>query len=134
MNKLSGNITSISSEGQLSLVKINVSGSLFTSILIDTPATASYLVTGNKVFVVFKENEVVIAKDFSGQISMQNKFEGTIQSVEAGKLLCSLSLYCSGFSIVSIITAQAAAQMNLVQGDQVTALIKTNEISLSPHD
>jgi len=37
-------------------------------------------------------------------------------------------------NVVSVITASAAQQLGLATGDSVTAMVKTNEISLSPHD
>ena len=134
MNKIPGEIASIISEGHLSLVGIKVQDFIFSAIIVDTPSTASFLAAGNPVNVIFKENEVVIASSFSGQISMQNKLDCVITAIETGKLFSSITLAFGSFKIVSIITAMATKQMNLKAGDRVTAMIKTNEISLSPND
>ena len=134
MNQLPGMISEILSEGHLSIVKIAAAGGAFKAIVIDTPQTAPYLEAGNKVHMLFKENEVVIAKSFSGLISLQNRFESTIMSLEMGKLLCKVVMNFKGFEISSLITAHAAVQLNLAIGDNVTAMVKTNEISLSPND
>jgi len=131
MNQLPGIITEILSEGHLSIVKIEAAGHAFKAIVIDTPQTAPWLKEGNHVEMLFKENEVVIAKSFSGQISLQNWFESTITSIETGRLLCKVTMDFQGFEIVSIITANAAIQLNLTIGDQVTAMVKTNEISFA---
>lgn len=135
MNKLRGVIAEIESEGQLSLVRVHVADTTFASLVIDTPVSAPYLKAGTPVWVVFRENEVVVAKSFSGLISMQNRLDGTVSNIRTGKLLCSLDIV-SGLDvpIVSVITARSAALMSLAVGDQVTALIKTNEISLQPYD
>jgi molybdate transport system regulatory protein len=87
MNVLPGIIQQIQTEGHLSIVRIKVDNDLFSSIVIDTPQTASYLAVDTKIDMLFKENEVVIAKSFSGQISMRNRFVCTIRSIEKGKLL-----------------------------------------------
>jgi molybdate transport system regulatory protein len=134
MNQLPGIISEILSEGHLSIVVINAAGCIFKAIVIDTPQTAPYLSIGNPVNMLFKENEVVIAKSFSGLISLQNKFDSTIKTLELGKLLCKVTMDFRGYKIISLITAHAAIQLNLTIGDSVTAMVKTNEISLSPHD
>jgi molybdate transport system regulatory protein len=134
MNVLPGIIQEVRSEGHLSLVKIKVGDELFSSIVIDTAQTVPYLITGKAVDLLFKENEVVIAKSFSGQISMQNKFLCTIQSIEKGKLLSKLILNYYQYTITSLITTNAIEQLQCIVGDEVTAMVKTNEISLSPHD
>ncbi len=132
MNQVKGIIREILSEGHLSVVEIEAAGSLFKAVVIDTPATAPYLKAGNPVNMLFKENEVVMAKSFSGHISIQNRFESTIIALEVGKILCKVTMNYQGFQLVSLITAHAAIQMNLTVGDTVTAMVKTNEISLSP--
>ena len=134
MNKLSGTVTEVISEGQLSLVNVAVAGGVFCSIVVDTPASAPYLRVGGPMHVLFKENEVVIAKSFAGQISLQNRMDCKIAAIETGKLLCQVTLAFHGSTVVSLITAQAAIQMDLKVGDGVTGMVKTNEISLSPND
>jgi molybdate transport system regulatory protein len=131
---LPGIIQQIQTEGHLSIVRIKVDNDLFSSIVIDTPQTASYLAVDTKIDMLFKENEVVIAKSFSGQISMQNRFACTIRSIEKGKLLSKLVLNYYQHTITSLITTNATNQLQCIVGDEVIAMVKTNEISLSPHD
>jgi molybdopterin-binding protein len=134
MNKIPGTIDAIQSESHLSLIKIKACGDLFTSIIIDTPETAPYLKKGSPVTILFKENEVVIAKSFTGQISMQNRFSCIIKNIEKGKLLCKVDMNYHEYTITAVITTNAAEQLQLCVNDSVTALVKTNEISLAPHD
>lgn len=131
MNQLPAIVTEIVSEGHLSIVKIEAAGHAFKAIVVDTPQTAPWLTEGNHVTMLFKENEVVIAKSFSGQISLQNRFESVVKSLEMGKLLCKVTMDFLGFEIVSLITAHAAQQLNLAVGDNVIAMVKTNEISFA---
>ena len=133
MNKLPGIIVEVISEGQLSLVKIRLAEDYFCSIVVDTPETAPYLHTENNIWMIFKENEVAIAKDFSGHISMQNRFKSTVMSIEQGKLLAQINMRYNSYSLTSLITAQAALELGLVPGDAVIAMVKTNEIILA-HD
>lgn len=134
MNTLTGNIIEICTEGSLSLVKIVVHHFTLSSIIIDTPEQSEYLRVGKKVKVLFKETEVILAKEFSGKISVQNKIECRVTSFEKGTLLCKIALYINGDTITSIITRNAFEQLNINENDTVIAMIKTNEISLSAHD
>lgn len=152
MNTLTGEILEIVTEEQISLVKVKVDEWIFSSIVIDTPATSSWLQKGHPIKVLFKETEVIIALGSSLAISVQNKIPCTIKKIMMGKILCQLDLRMeaaipappatastarSGAAapeIRSIITRNACEQLNLRENDKVLALIKTNEVSLSAHD
>ncbi len=137
MNTLPGSVASVDTGDNLSIVKISPAaqpGDRITAIVIDTPGSAAYLRQGCAVLVLFKETEVIIAKDFTGLISVQNKFRCTIKAVEKGKLLAKVILDYAGAEINSIITVNAVNTLALAAGDMVTALVKTNEISIAPHD
>lgn len=137
MNKLAGTIAAIATEGNLSLVKIRPAikqDDLVSAIMIDLSAGANFLFEGNEVNILFKETEVIIAKNFTGQISVQNKFRCTVKAIEKGKLLAKLLLDYAGAKIISIITVNAVNTLELEAGDEVTGLVKTNEISIAPHD
>ena len=134
MNILLGNITSIQGSESLSLVKIAVENTIFTSIIIDTPESNVYFKIGKVVKIYFKETEVIIAKNEPLNISIQTKIPCTIISMKLGEILTELHLRFGEFNIKSLITTNALKTLNLKNGDAVLALIKTNEISLSPND
>ena len=134
MNLLEGKISEIKTEGSLSLVKVMVQNCPITAIVIETPESAEYLAIENNVKVVFKETEVVLAKGFSGTISLQNKLDCSVHSFEKGKLLCKILLNFQNRTIASVITRNAFDQLNIQENDLVQAMIKTNEISLATHD
>ncbi len=131
MNTLTGNITSVETNGSLSLVKVTVGTNEVIAIVIDTPETAPFLTTENNVKVIFKETEVVLATSEYDGISMQNQLSGVIEAIEQGVLLSKVVVQTDTTSISSIITTKALKKLNLKVGSQATALIKTNEIMLS---
>lgn len=131
MNNLKGNIESITTSGHLSLVKVNVRGTTLSAIVIDTPESASYLKEGNSLNVVFKETEVIVAKGTEYQISLQNKISGKINHIESGELLSKVVVSTNVGDITSIITTNAVRQLQLNISDEITVMIKTNEIMLS---
>ena len=136
MNTLSGHITAITTEDEISLVKVDAAENTFTAIVIDTPERSAYLKPGHPVRLLFKETEVIIATTSPLAISVQNRIACLIKKIQTGKLLCELTLSLEGSDkeIRSIITRNACDQLSLQTGHKVTALIKTNEVSLSTHD
>lgn len=131
MNMLRGEITEIITEDHLSLVKVKVHDTLLTSIMIDIPP---YVKKGNFIRLLFKETEVIIAREGALAISVQNRIHCSIEKVNRGNILCELTLSFGPGTIRSIITANACSQLQLGERDRVVALIKTNEISLSADD
>ena len=131
MNTLSGKIESVAEKGSLSLVKVKVASVTLSAIVIDTHETAAYLQPGHAVKVVFKETEVIIGKGGQHEISLQNKLSGTIEKIETGELLAKLTLATEVGKVVSVITANAVKQLELGEGSEVVAMIKTNEMMLS---
>ena len=131
MNILKGNIEKLTISGSLTLIGINVNNISMSAIVIDTPKTAPYLKTGNTITVVFKETEVIICKGNTDKISLRNKFEGVIETLESNELLSKLKIKTTVGNISSIITTNAVKQLNLEVGIEVTAMIKTNEIMIS---
>ncbi|WP_200977762.1 molybdopterin-binding protein [Echinicola sp. 20G] len=133
MNQFEGKIVQIHSSGQLSIVTVELlDRNKVQSIIIDTSDTAPYLVIDNPVFVLFKETEVAISPEENPKISLQNRFRGKITAIEKGELLVRLSIETATGNLVSMISKTALTDLDLAINDWVTALVKLNEITLSP--
>jgi len=88
MNIFSGHISAIVINESLSMVSVQFDqGVSLKTIVVETPETASYLRIGNAIQVLFKETEVILAKQDTLAISVQNQIPGTIQAIERGVLL-----------------------------------------------
>jgi molybdopterin-binding protein len=131
MNVLKGNITEVRVNGELSIVRVDVKGHLLSSIVIDTPETATYLVEGGEVKVIFKETEVIIATGETQGISLRNKFKGNVERIDSDILLSKLTIDTPVGKITSIITSNAVGELGVKVGSEVTAMVKTNELILS---
>ncbi len=131
MNRLRGRIIAIESSGHLSLVDVAVRGDIFTALLAEAPAGAPYLTVGNAVLVLFKETEVSLAKDLSGQISLRNRIKCAVKHIRHGQILSEVTLDYQGQEIVSVITSRSIMRLDLREGDEAEALIKANEVSLT---
>jgi len=130
MNKLTGIITFIKSSSHMSIVDISVEEDVFSSIVLETPKTALYLQLTKQISFLFKETEVSIAKNLSGQISLRNRFKGTVKEIEKSEILTKVTVDYKGQEIVSIISTRSAEGLGLKRSDEVEWLVKTNEISL----
>ena len=131
MNRLRGQITGIESNGHISLVDVAVNGDTFAAILLEAPDSAAYLAVGNPVDVLFKETEVSLAKNLSGLISLRNRMRATVQHIRQGEILSEVVLDYRGQPLTSIITSRSIQRMEIREGDEVEALIKANEVSLT---
>ncbi|MGB5648352.1 MAG: TOBE domain-containing protein [Muriicola sp.] len=133
MNKLQGHIEHLEVSGDLTLVTVFLQeGIRMHAIVIDTPKSAAYLTLKRKVALLFKETEVVIGNLIEPHISIQNKIEGTVESIEQGKLLSCLSIRTAVGEIRSTISKAAVLSLKLEIGTKVLAMVKLNEVMLSP--
>lgn len=132
MNKLIGTIINMQSSLEMSIVEVDVSGDVFSALVLETPTTAAYLKCGKRVEIVFKETEVSIAKDLAGMISLRNRFKARIKRIEQHTILTKIVLSYTLNDIISIISTASAQRMDLREGDEIEWLVKTNEVSLCP--
>jgi molybdate transport system regulatory protein len=133
MNQIKGTITAIETAGDMSLVTIAAGGESFSSLVLDTPATASYLQVGKEIVMVFKETEMAVGKGLTGGLSLRNRFPATVQKIESGRILSSVLMAFQGQVLEAVITTRSVAELGLAAGDAVVGLVKTNEISLTPN-
>lgn len=131
MNILKGKIDALKTEGRLTIVTLDVNGTLLRSIIIENPDTVSYLKIGNPIQVIFKETEIVIAKGQSIPVSIENQIAGTITGMTNGELLCSLILKTEVGELKATLTSESASRLKLQVGELVTVMVKTTEIMLS---
>ena len=80
--------------------------------------------------VLFKETEVSLAKNLSGENSLRNILHRTVQKIRHGDILCEVVLDNNGHTLTSIITTRAMKRLALQEGDEVAVLVKANEVSL----
>lgn len=131
MNNFEGFIKTVHVNGNLSIVDIEVTSDiLMKAIVIDTPETAFYLKSNAKVSILFKETEVIIGLGDQNDVSLQNKIPAIITHLEIGNLLCKLDLKSDAGIFTAIISAAAAVALDLKVEDEVTAMIKLNEVML----
>jgi molybdopterin-binding protein len=68
------------------------------------------------------------------QVSARNKLPGVVQEIKTDGLMAKVSVRIGDNHLVALITAEAAAEMGLKVGDEVTALIKSTSVLLAKAD
>ena len=130
MNKLPAKITAIHQSGTILLVDADVDGQGFSALMIEASDRPEWLTTGNLVDLVFKETEVTLAGNLSGKISTRNRLTCRVKNIHKGELLSKVELQFKQYTLISAVTSRAVEALEIVEGSEVEALIKANEVSL----
>ena len=67
-------------------------------------------------------------------LSARNNLNGTVKSVKMGDVMAEVVISGNGFEITSLISKISAEQLQLNEGDEVTAVIKATEVMISKPD
>lgn len=130
MNRIEVTIKQVVNSGGIIMVDMEAGNLTMTAMLIDASQNPVWLKQGNRVYAVFKETEVSIAKDFSGKISLRNKLPCSVKHIDRGELMSLIHMSFNEDEIYSAITTRSVDMLELNTGDEVTAMIKANEITL----
>ena len=130
MNKLKGTIIGMESSANISIIRVDVDGDKFSSIVLEGAKGPSNYAVKDPVTLFFKETEVGLAKGLTGMISLRNRFKALITKIDKGPILAKVTLDYKGRVIESVISAQSAADMKLKPGEEIEWLVKTNEVTL----
>lgn len=131
MNKIWGKVEEFHVHGGLTEVILLLEGNIrLISLVIETPDTSSYLEVGKRISAVFKETEVILAKGSFTGLSMTNRFQAKVQGLEPGRLLSRVSLESKAGTLSAILSKRDVDSMKLKSGDEVTVLLKSNEVMI----
>ena len=127
MSYIIATVTQIDNYDSLHIVRFECNSQNLSMMSLDLSAGIQL---GSKVKLVVKPSHVAIAKNFKGEVSYSNQLPATINSIENGQLLSSIKLDFFDTILESIITLNSSKKMDLKVGDEVTAFIKSSELSI----
>lgn len=127
MSYIVATVTKIENVKQLHIVEFDFQGLMLKMMSLDLTVNVQL---GKKVVLTVKPTNIVISKNFQGDISLSNKIVATIDHIENGELLSSITLHAKGVIFESIITVTSAQRMNLQIKDEVTLFIKASDLSI----
>ena len=127
MNRIEATVTAIEQHDNISIVSFEAEGRPMRMMALDLTLPVE---VGSRVILGFKASHVALGRRLSGEISLSNRLDAVIESVETGALLGSVMLRVGPALIESIITRESAERMHLKAGDAITALIKASDLSV----
>jgi molybdate transport system regulatory protein len=90
-----------------------------------------HLATGDAITVIIKGTDVMLAKSFSWMLSARNKAAGVVKQIIQGDVLSKIIVESQGDMLHAIITNTSLKEMDLRNGDEVMAIVKSTELILS---
>ena len=127
MSQLVATIKKINSIDNLNIVEFDFNGLTLKMMSLDLNNDVQ---VGKKVKLSIKPTNISLAKNLTGEISLSNQIDATIENLENGQLLTSVILKVNDTILESIITVDSSKRMNLQIGESVTILIKASNLSI----
>jgi len=127
MNRIQAQVTAIKSEQNITIVTFYAAEEVMRMMALELD---SKIVVGTKVVLGVKATSITLAKGLSGEVSSSNQLKVYVDRIVTGALLCSVRFSFAGTSLESVITRASAERMSLKEGDAITALVKSSDLSL----
>ncbi len=127
MSQIIASIRDIKKSGDLHLIEFNLEDKSLYMISLELN---SGIKKGIKVKLIIKPFSIVLAKDFSGEISYLNRLEVKIKSIEIGEILTNIELEFYNYILESTVTTKSLNGMSMKEGDTILALIRATDISI----
>lgn len=131
MSKIKAKIKNISTLKSLNIVTFEFYEMTLTMMSLELKDNIKI---GKNVLLSANASHIAIAKNIEGLneiLSYSNQIKCKIVEIEVGELLCSLKLQVGDSILQSLITSKSAKKLNLELHNEVIALIKASELSIS---
>ena len=122
--KFKAKVTSIKNHKSLHIVEFEAKDTKFLMMSLEVPT----LKKGVEVELGVKPTSLIVAKNFSGAISLSNRFKVVVKKINLGELLCSLKLDFRGIEFESIMTKEAFMSLHVEENEEIEAFIKASEL------
>lgn len=131
-NQISGTVSDIQAGTAMSVVTVQANGYRITSAITNQAVQELELRKNDSVVAYVKSTEAILVKGDAGaiKISARNRMSGRVTDIQKGTAMGSVTLDAGQLKITSAITRQAIDELQLSQGDQLTAFFKGTEKGL----
>jgi len=130
-NKLCGTIVRVI-QGQIHAhVQIQWKDTPLSVIVTRASCDDMHLAVGDAISVLIKGTDVMLAKSFSGMLSARNRAKGVVKQIITADVLSKVVVESQGDALHAFITNTSLQEMNIREGDEVTAIVKSTELILS---
>jgi len=127
MNTFKGTIAEIKSFDSFRLLQMTVNGMSVQAVTLELDDRFS---VNTPVRVLVKESDVVIAKNRTGMLSIENRYCGVVTEITPGEIFSEIAIDTPLGPMTAIIGRNAQDYMKLVPGDSVNVFVRANEIAI----
>ena len=131
MNTIKGTVVSVNSANGVSEVEVKTPLGSVYALVLESPGEAEFVKENKQVKCIFKETEVLLLRE---KVSQINLFEGTIKSLEKGRVLSMLVVDCKGEEIRVMLTSRQVDNLGLSKGTEVYMLLSPMHVVLEAQD
>ncbi len=89
-----------------------------------------HLFEGDSITVLIKGTDVMLAKSFSGMISARNRVSGIVKRIIRGDVVSKVFVESQEEMLHAIITNTSLEEMEISEGNEITAIVKSTELIL----
>ena len=89
-----------------------------------------HLSEGDSITVLIKGTDVMLAKSFSGMISARNRVSGIVKRIIRGDVVSKVFVESQEETLHAIITNTSLEEMDINEGNEITAIVKSTELIL----
>ena len=89
-----------------------------------------HLSEGDSITVLIKGTDVMLAKSFSGMISARNRVSGIVKRIIEGDVVSKVFVESQDEMLHAIITNTSLKEMDINEGNEITAIVKSTELIL----
>ncbi|MGX7759489.1 TOBE domain-containing protein [Streptomyces angustmyceticus] len=131
-NQISGTVLSVTPGEVMTTVRVRLDGGQEITAAITLEAVKELgLAEGTAVRTLIKSTEVALATGAVDGLSIRNRLPGTVTDVTTGGAMAGVKVAVAGGELTAAITRDAAEDLGLAAGAEVTALVKSTEIALA---
>ena len=129
-SKVSGTITKVVKGHIHANVQI-LWKSIPLSVVITTASCEDmHLSEGDSITVLIKGTDVMLAKSFSGMISARNRVSGIVKQIIEGDVVSKVFVESQDEMLHAIITNTSLKEMDVREGNEIMAIVKSTELIL----
>lgn len=129
-SKVSGTITKVVKGHIHANVQI-LWKSIPLSVVITTASCEDmHLLEGDSITVLIKGTDVMLAKSLSGMISARNRVSGVVKQIIEGDVVSKVFVESQDEMLHAVITNTSLREMDISEGNDITAIVKSTELIL----
>lgn len=131
-NRFDATVDSVTLGPAMTTVHARLSGGQnVTAAITSEAATDLALKDGMAIQILVKSTEVSVSLDAIKRVSIRNLLPGRITAVDHGEVMTTVKIEIGGGDILTAaITKESAAELDLTDGLNVTAMVKATDVAI----